>query len=77
MLDRDAAIRFVKHDTDRLDAELMSTELGPTLVTTPKQTVLDLASRPGLGGVEDEARAAVIILLSRTDPDLLEQLTTA
>lgn len=30
----------------RLDAERMSTELGPILVTTPEQTVLDLARRP-------------------------------
>lgn len=75
--DRDATIRFVKRNTDRLDAERLTTELGQVLVTTPEQTVLDLARRPTLGGAEDEARAAVRILLARTDPELIEQLAGA
>jgi hypothetical protein len=55
----------------------MSTELGPTLVTTPEQTVLDLARRPALGGAEGEVRNAVRILLARADPVLLEELAKA
>ena len=44
--DRPAVVRFVKRDTARLDAERIDTPLGPALVTTPEQTVLDLAHRP-------------------------------
>lgn len=77
LADRDAKVRFVKRDTARLDAERMTTELGPTLVTTPEQTVLDLARRPGLGDAEDEVRNAVRILLTRADPALLEKLAKA
>lgn len=77
LADRGAKVRFVKRDTARLDAERMSTELGPTLVTTPEQTILDLARRPGLGDAEDEVRNAVRILLTRTDPAVLEELATA
>jgi predicted transcriptional regulator of viral defense system len=77
LTDRDATVRFVKRDTDRLDAERMITELGPVLVTTPEQTVLDLARRPGLGGAEDEARAAARTLLARADPGQLDRLAAA
>jgi predicted transcriptional regulator of viral defense system len=77
LVDRTATVRFVKRDTERLDAERMSTELGPTLVTTPEQTVLDLARRPDLGGAEDEARGAVRILIARSDAELLDELATA
>jgi hypothetical protein len=44
--DRQAVVRFVVRDTTRLDAERIRTELGPVLVTTPEQTVLDLMKRP-------------------------------
>ncbi len=74
LLDRDATIRFVKRNTDRLDAERLTTELGPVLVTTAEQTVLDLARRPNLGGNESEARDAVRVLLSRANLELLEHL---
>lgn len=74
LADRTAKVRFVKRDTARFDAERMSTELGPTLVTTPEQTVLDLARRPGLGDVENEVRGAVRILLARADLTLLDEL---
>lgn len=77
LADRTAKVRFVKRDTARLDAERMNTELGPTLVTTPEQTVLDLARRPSLGNAEDEVRDAVRILLARADPALLEELAKA
>jgi predicted transcriptional regulator of viral defense system len=77
LADRTAKVQFVKRDTARLDAERMSTELGPTLVTTPEQTVLDLARRPDLGDAADEVRSAVRILLARTDPAVLEELAIA
>lgn len=50
-----------------LDAERMGTELGPALVTTPEQTVLDLAHRPALGDNESDVRDAVAALYSRSD----------
>lgn len=74
LADRSATVRFVKRDTARLDAERMSTELGPTLVSTPEQTVLDLARRPDLGDAKDEVRDAVRILIARADVDLLDEL---
>lgn len=77
LTDREATVRFVKRNTARLDAERMSTELGATLVTTPEQTVLDLARRPGLGAAEDEVQDAVRILIARADVDLLDELATA
>ena len=46
--DRDGLVHFVERNTDVLDAELMTTDLGQCLVTTPEQTVLDLAHRPNL-----------------------------
>lgn len=77
LTDRAATVRFVKRDTARLDAQRMTTDLGPTLVTTPEQTVLDLARRPGLGAAEDEVRDAVRILIARADVYLLEELAAA
>ena len=77
LADRAATVRFVKRGTARLDAERMSTELGPTLVTTPEQTVLDLARRPDLGGLEDRVRDAARILIARADVDLLDELAKA
>lgn len=74
LIDRAATVRFVKRDTTRLDAERMSTELGPTLVTTPEQTILDLARRPDLGDAADEVEGAVRILIARSDANLLEEL---
>lgn len=72
--DRDAAVEFVRRDVARLDVESVPTELGRVLVTTPEQTVLDLAHRPTLGDAEDEVRAAVLALLARCDPAVLERL---
>jgi predicted transcriptional regulator of viral defense system len=77
LVDRAATVRFVKRDTARLDAERMSTELGPTLVTTAEQTVLDLARRPHLGDAEREVPGAVRILIARADDKLLEELAMA
>ncbi|MFB7877866.1 type IV toxin-antitoxin system AbiEi family antitoxin [Nocardia sp. NPDC056064] len=74
MVDRPAQIRFVRRDTDALDAERIETPLGPALVTTPEQTVLDLIRRPELGNAEPEVRAAVETLYRRSDPAHLARL---
>ncbi|MDP9240472.1 MAG: type IV toxin-antitoxin system AbiEi family antitoxin [Actinomycetota bacterium] len=74
LLDRPGTVQFVKRDTARLDVEAMTTDLGQALVTTPEQTVLDLARRPSLGGAEDEVAAALGALLPRCDPQVLEDL---
>jgi len=75
--DRDGTVTFVKRRTARLDAELMTTELGPALVTTVEQTVLDLAHRPSLGHAADEISGAVNLLLPRCDRERLAELAHA
>lgn len=74
LADRPATLRFVQRDTDGLDAERIDTALGPVLVTTPEQTVLDLSRRPLLGNAETEIPAAIATLYRRSDPDRLEEL---
>lgn len=74
--DRTAIVRFVKRNTQGIGAERYETELGPTLVTAPEQTILDLAHRPKLGGAEIEIPAAVAALYERSDRDRLEALAT-
>ncbi len=76
LTDRSAQIRFVRRDTDALDAEQIGTSLGPALVTTPEQTVLDLARRPELGNAEAEVRTAIATLYHRSDSARLTQLAT-
>lgn len=75
--DRDATILFVRRDTRALDLQRHTFELGHGWVTTVEQTVLDLAARPALGGLPDEARAAIRALLPRADHDLLDDLAAA
>ena len=74
LADRPATLRFVQRDTDGLDAERIDTALGPVLVTTPEQTVLDLSRRPLLGNAETEVPAAIATLYRRSDSDRLEEL---
>ncbi|MGY1601696.1 type IV toxin-antitoxin system AbiEi family antitoxin domain-containing protein [Geodermatophilus sp. SYSU D00815] len=78
LTDRPAAtVTFVARDVDGLDAALRPTDLGPALVTTPEQTVLDLTRRPELGGMPEECRAATRVLLPRCDPGRLEEIARA
>lgn len=77
LIDRLAHVQFVRRDVARLDAERLPTDLGTALVTSVEQTVLDLARRPGLGGVEAEAWSAVAALWPRADPSVLEQIARA
>jgi predicted transcriptional regulator of viral defense system len=74
LTDRDAEIFFVRRDLDRLDLQRQHTELADGWVTTIEQTVLDLISRPDLGGTPDAAEEAVSALLNRSDLDLLRRL---
>ncbi|WP_182357693.1 type IV toxin-antitoxin system AbiEi family antitoxin domain-containing protein [Tomitella gaofuii] len=76
LLDRSATVLFVQRDTAALDAERIDTPLGGTLVTTPEQTVLDLARRPRLGNADAEVPTAVAALHHRCDHDRLEDLAT-
>lgn len=74
LADRRAQVRFVRRDVARLEAERLPTDLGTALVTGVEQTLLDLAHRPDIGGVEAEAWAAVTALWPRADPEVLEQI---
>jgi len=74
LLDRDAQVVFVARDVDRLDAELVDTEVGRLLVTGVEQTALDLARRPELGGAPDQAREAARVLWGRCDPLVVDGL---
>ncbi|MFC8530661.1 type IV toxin-antitoxin system AbiEi family antitoxin [Nocardia sp. NPDC057227] len=74
LVDRQAVVRFVQRDVDVLDAERVRTSLGGALVTTPEQTVLDLARRPSLGDAEPDVRSAVAALYRRSDPGRLTEL---
>ncbi|WP_019928614.1 type IV toxin-antitoxin system AbiEi family antitoxin [Nocardia sp. BMG111209] len=74
LTDRLATVRFVRRDTELLDAERVETTLGPALVTTPEQTLLDLARRPGLGNAETDVPAAVTALFRDSDPQRLAEL---
>jgi predicted transcriptional regulator of viral defense system len=69
-----SVVRFVKRDTDRLDAERIETPLGAALVTTPEQTLLDLAHRPQLGDAGNEVPAAITMLYQRSDHQRLKTL---
>jgi predicted transcriptional regulator of viral defense system len=74
--DRPAVVTFVKRDTRSLDAERIETPLGPALVTTPEQTILDLANRPTLGESEADIPAAIAALFARSDTQRLQALAT-
>jgi hypothetical protein len=74
LLDRAATVRFVRRDTDHLDVESISTELGAVLVTSIEQTVLDLARKPPLGVAEGQIPEAVRAMLPRCDGRALDEL---
>lgn len=70
---RPGQVQFRKRDPERLDVEYLTTELGPGLVTSIAQTILDLSSRD-LGGAGDLRTEAVRNLLALVDPDELVEL---
>lgn len=77
LTDRDAQVLFVRRNTAALDLQRHRNELGDGWITSIEQTLLDLAARPTLGGLFDEAHAAIRALLPRTDRDLLADLANA
>jgi predicted transcriptional regulator of viral defense system len=58
---------FTVADVGRIEARYEQTRLGGFLVTTREQTLLDLLDRPNLGGMPDEAAAAVVALADMVD----------
>lgn len=70
---RPGQIQFRKRDPERLDVEYLKTELGPGLVTSIAQTILDLSSRDFEG--KGELRTdAVRQLMTIVDPEELTEL---
>jgi hypothetical protein len=73
LADRDGDVRFVMRDVATLDAVLAQTDLGPTLTTTPEQTVLDLA-RNDPRAEDVDAQEAIAALWPECDPEVLEEI---
>jgi len=68
-------IVFTKRDTSALDLQRVTTELCEGWVTTPEQTMLDLAARPDLGGLPRiQIDEAIRILTHQADHELVEEL---
>ncbi len=73
LTDREGQVRFVMRAVGELDAVAMATELGHVLVTTPEQTVLDLA-RADPRTEDLDAQEAIDALWPSCDPAVLEQI---
>ena len=73
LADRDSEVRFVTRTVAELDAVAMTTDLGLALVTTPEQTVLDLA-RAGSRAEDLDAQEAIDALWPGCDPVLIEEI---
>lgn len=68
-------VQFVRREVANLDTQRVSTDVTTGWVTTPEQTVLDLADRPNLGGVTAAtAEAAIKALTGRCDQQLVARL---
>ncbi len=65
---------FTVRDATALDARPEQTELGPVMVTTPEQTLVDLIRWPDLGGIPAEAGAAILALRDQVDTARLVRL---
>ena len=66
-------VRFEGRDVTALDAVLVQTDLGRSLVTTPEQTVLDLA-RSDPRAEDVDAQDAITALWPECDHDVLEEI---
>lgn len=73
LADRDSEVRFVTRAVAELDAIAMTTELGQVLVTTPEQTVLDLA-RADPRAEDLDAQEAINALWPECDPAVLDEI---
>lgn len=71
LADRDAVVRFVRRHVDELDAERVPLDLGGVLVTTPEQTLLDLAR---LSKDAPDVAAVMRDLWPRADQQVLADL---
>lgn len=70
---RDGDVQFMKRDTERLDLELFNSEIGPALVTSVAQTILDLGRREF--NAESSTRTEVVRnLMSQVDTSELINL---
>jgi hypothetical protein len=56
-------VHFVKRAASRLDTQRVTTEITAGWATTPEQTALDLADRPGLGEITPSTAAEAIRVL--------------
>lgn len=74
LADRAATIRFFVRDIGVMHVEVLQTDMGSCLVTTPEQTVLDLAHFAGLSGLQAEAESAILALLRRCDGEILREI---
>jgi len=73
LADREAEIRFVMRAVAELDAVAAATDLGLALVTTPEQTVLDLA-RADPRGEDLAAEEAIDALWPECDRQVLQDI---
>ncbi|MDP2287588.1 MAG: hypothetical protein Q8M73_03380 [Actinomycetota bacterium] len=72
---RQGKVEFRKRDPERLELEYLTTELGPGLVTSIEQTILDLSVRAFSD--ESEPRVeAVRNLMALANPDRLDEVAT-
>lgn len=65
---------FTVRDTAQVEARPEQTDLGPIMVATPEQTLVDLIWHPALGGMPAEAIAAARLLLDQIDQRRLIRL---
>jgi len=73
LADRDGEVRFVMRKVANLEAVAVTTELGRALVTTPEQTVLDLA-RADPRADDLVTQEAIDALWPHCDPVMLEEI---
>ena len=73
LADRDGEIRFVMRAVTELDAVALTTDLGQALVTTPEQTVLDLA-RADPRRERLDVQEAIDALWPDCDPHVLAEI---
>lgn len=59
-------VLFVRRDVTALDVQRVTTVLGPGWVTTGEQTLLDLAHRPDLGGIDASVAGEAVTALAAT-----------
>jgi len=74
LADRDATVRFLVRDLGVMLLEVMETDLGRCLVTTPEQTLLDLAHRPDEDGLTEDVGDAMRALAAGCDARVLAKV---